>query len=127
MTPRRWEISHDARPLPANAYRTLHFRQRADYDRVWRNAFGFLARRARVPHLDAAIVTVVQQCKHHSLPDVGACFQTAKAAIDGLVDARVLPDDDPAHLKFLGFVAPTRGPVDRFTLIVEEYIEEAIA
>jgi hypothetical protein len=127
MTPRRWEISHDFKPMPANEYRTLHWRKRADYDLVWRNAFGFLARRAKVPQLDAAIITVVQQCKHHSLPDVGACFQTAKAAIDGLVDARVLVDDDPAHLKFLGFVAPTRGPEDRFTLIVEEYIEEAIA
>lgn len=127
MSARRWEISHDDRPLPANAYRTLHFRQRANYDRLWRNTFAWEARRLRIPRLDAAIVTVVQVCKHHSLPDVGACFQTAKAAIDGLVDVHVLPDDDPAHLKFLGFVAPTRGGLDRFTLIVEEYIEEAIA
>jgi hypothetical protein len=125
--PRRWEISHEQRPLPANAYRTLHFRARATYDREWRNTFGWLARQQRIPRLDAAIVTVVQVCKHHSLPDVGACFQTAKAAIDGLIDVHVLPDDDPAHLKFLGFVAPIRGDRDRLTLVVEEWAEEQTA
>lgn len=127
MTARRWVLSHDDRPTPANEYRTFHWRKRAAYDRLWRNTFAWRARELRVPKLEAAIVTVVQVCKHHSLPDVGACFETAKAAIDGLVDVNVLPDDDPAHLKFLGFVAPTRGDRDRFTLIVEEYTEEASA
>lgn len=121
MTPTRsWDLIHEARPLPMNAYRRLHFRQRAAYDLEWRQAFGWMARQARIPRLDAVLVTVAQECRRPPLPDVGASFPTAKAAIDGLVDARVIPDDDPAHLHALTFVAPTRGELDRFLLIVHE-------
>jgi crossover junction endodeoxyribonuclease RusA len=127
VTARQWEVSHDQRPLPANAYRRQHFQVRARYDREWRNSFGWRARQERVPALKAAIVTVYQVCRRPPLPDVGACFETAKAAIDGLVDAGVLPDDDPAHLVALNFVAPTRGETDRLILVIEEYTEGAVA
>lgn len=119
--PRSWDLLVDGeRPLPMNAYRRLHYRQRADYDRGWRESFAWVARAKKVPHLDAAIVTVAQTCKRPPLPDVGASFPTAKAAIDGLVDAGVLDDDDPTRLLAITFVAPVRGTVDRFALIVEE-------
>lgn len=120
---RSWDLIHAERPLPMNAYRRLHPHARARYDRGWRHAFGWLARAAKVPPLTRVVITVAQTCRRPPLPDVGASFPTAKAAIDGLVDVGVLPDDSPAHLKALTFVAPERGEEDRFLLIVEELLE----
>lgn len=125
MTARSWELVREDRPLPMNAYRRLHFRERAIYDAAWRSTFGWLARAAKVPPLAAVTVTVAQTCRRPPLPDVGASFPTAKAAIDGLVDAGVLTDDDPAHLRALTFLAPERGPVDRLVLIVHEHPGDA--
>ncbi len=36
-------------------------------------------------------------------PDVGACYPAVKAAIDGIVDAGVLDDDNPDHLLYVTF------------------------
>lgn len=122
-SPRSWQVEHDERPLPANAYRVLHWRKRAAYDKAWRNAFGWRARQARVPKLAAAIVTVVQTCREGTtLPDVAACAETVKAAVDGLVDVGVIPNDDPKHLLAITFVAPSHADKDRLVLIVEEAI-----
>lgn len=119
--PRRsWTLEWEQRPVPMNKYRTLHYRERANYDREWRRIFGTLAQVARVPHLAAVNITVVQTCAHHSLPDVGAAYPTAKAAIDGLVDAGVLDDDTPEIVRFIGFAAPERSDKDRLVLVLEE-------
>lgn len=123
---RTWQLTFDERPTPQNAYRRLHHHQRAAYDRRWRNTFAWLARQAHLPALDMVSITVAQACHRPPLPDVGACFATAKAAIDGLVDAGVIPDDNPAHVKFLGFAAPERGPIDLFALIVEELTHQPL-
>jgi crossover junction endodeoxyribonuclease RusA len=125
---RQWTLEWEVRPLPENELRKLHWAKRASYTESWRDTFGWLARRARVPQLAGAVVTVAQSCRPGTtLPDVGAVFNTAKAAIDGLVDVGVIPDDDPAHLHALVFVAPQHGPTDRFVVIVEESIREAVA
>lgn len=123
--PRSWDLLHLDRPMPMNAYRRLSPFERARYDREWRAAFAILARAARIPLLPAVIVTVAQTCRHHSLPDVGASYPTAKAAIDGLVDGGVIADDTPEHVRALVFVAPERSDRDRFVLIVEEHTEVA--
>jgi hypothetical protein len=41
-----------------------------------------------------------------AIPDVGAPILAVKAAIDGLVDAGVLPGDDPRYVQRLTFEAP---------------------
>lgn len=124
--PRSWELEYGARPLPMNAYRRLHFRARANYDREWRSTFAILARAARIPRGLAAVrVDVAQTCRRPPLPDVAGSYPTAKAAIDGLVDAGVIADDDPTHLRAITFLAPVRGPADVFVLIVHETTEGA--
>ena len=40
------------------------------------------------------------------MPDVAACYPTVKAAIDGLVDAGVVPDDGPFNVTRITFRAP---------------------
>jgi hypothetical protein len=44
-----------------------------------------------------------QVCKDRRRCDVGAVFPAAKAAIDGLVDAEVIPDDTDIYLVELAF------------------------
>ena len=41
-----------------------------------------------------------------SMPDVAACYPAVKAAIDGLVDAGVVPDDGPFNVMRITFRAP---------------------
>jgi hypothetical protein len=51
------------------------------------------------------------------LQDVAACNPAVKAAIDGLVDAGIVPDDSPAYLRSVEFLAPMKGR-DALTLYV---------
>jgi hypothetical protein len=121
MSGRQWVLEHFDRPTPMNKYRTEHWAPRSKDDAYWRQTFGWLARQQRIPALQAVVVTVAQACRPgKDLPDVGGCFPAAKAAIDGLVDARVLPDDSPEFVRALTFVAPEYGERDRFVLIIEE-------
>ena len=52
--------------------------------------------------------------------DVGACFPAVKAAIDGLVDAGVLPDDNPQFVRALTFYPAEIGDMDGLRLQIEE-------
>lgn len=117
---RSWTLEHPRRALPMNAFRKLHPQAAAVYTREWREAFGWLARAARIPRLDAAVITVAQGCDRPPLPDPGSTYPTAKAAIDGLVDAGVLADDDGRHLRLLQFLPAERVGRDVFVLIVSE-------
>ena len=49
------------------------------------------------------------------LQDVGACNPAVKAAIDGIVDAGVLPDDSSRYMKSLIFLPPQN---DRNSLVI---------
>jgi hypothetical protein len=51
-------------------------------------------------------VTVEPHQKGGRLQDVGACNPSVKAAIDGIVDAGVLPDDSSQYMKSLIFLPP---------------------
>lgn len=43
-----------------------------------------------------------------TLPDADAIAPMVKAAIDGLVDARIIPNDDGEHLYLVGYGRPAR-------------------
>jgi hypothetical protein len=73
--------------------------------RAWREAFYWLSKQGRVPTLDCATVVAQPLVRNRrSLPDVGACYPAVKAAVDGIVDAGVLADDDAEHLLALTFL-----------------------
>lgn len=117
-----WTLVYEKRPPTMNAYRSLHFHQKGKLDREWREAFAWRARAARIPKLDRVLVTAAPVvASRRSLPDVGACFPAVKAAIDGLVDAGVIPDDTPEHVGAITFVAPEVEPggVERLLLVVQ--------
>lgn len=117
-----WSLAHPARPKPMNAYRTLHHYARAAYDAEWRGIFHLLAIEQHLPRLGLVHITVAQQCRRLPLPDPGANYPTAKAAIDGLCDAGVLDDDTGTHVTEVAFVAPIKGHADVFALIIEELV-----
>src|SRR5205823_3279791 len=84
----------------------------------YRRAAAAYARRAGLPKLDRVAIEVTPfgpQIRQ----DVAACVGPAKAAIDGLVDARILPDDTPAHVCSLTFHTPRRGPAGLHVLVVD--------
>lgn len=114
-------LTHAARPMTVNKARTIHHMQRVEHDREWRGVFWLLALEAKVPHLSAITVTVDQELRNRAhVPDVGACLPSTKAAIDGLVDAGVIDDDDPEHLWSLTFNRPVVTGRDAVTLTIKE-------
>lgn len=98
-TPRRWSLVYEAWPISANAHRRLAPHDRARVDREWRDAFAMLARAQRIPRLELVAVDAWPIWPNRrSLPDPGNAYPVVKAALDGIVDAGVIPDDTGAHV-----------------------------
>lgn len=114
----QWVLTYDAKPWSLNQERKKHWSWRAAQTAEWLDAFAKLALEARIPALDQIGVTV-----HFEMPgvvqDVCNGYPAAKAAIDGLVAAGVIPDDKPPYLAWVKFVAPTHSKRARATFIVE--------
>ena len=104
-----WELTLEQRPWTTNGERAGNRWQRADNVKTWRNAFCILARQQKIPTLKTCDITVKVYQKAGRLQDVAACNPAVKAAIDGLVDAKVMPDDSSQYLHSITFVAPQRG------------------
>lgn len=105
-----WTVRHfGRRPYLMNQERKDHPMARAKHVKYWREAFALEAMASELPRpLPGPIhVGVAPFLKGHWQQDLGACFPTAKAAIDGLVDAGFLPHDGPDWVKILSFCAPT--------------------
>ena len=119
---RRWTLRYEARPWTMNTSRgrTAHWAQEAARTRDWRTAFGLLAFAEGVPPLERVHITVHHECRTARLADCGAIAPAAKAAVDGLRDAGIIPDDDPRHVLSLTFTAPRKTGVDALTIEIEE-------
>lgn len=95
-----WTIVHLDKPVGMNEGRQLHRMVRAAHDRTWRHAFAMLAKAGRIPAINTCTIQWVhERPNRRSIPDTAyGCAYSAKAALDGLVDARVIPDDNPNHV-----------------------------
>lgn len=106
-----WTLEYPVRPdFTLNKERTVHHMKRAKIVKEWRAAFCDLAQEAMMPRLEVIEVVVtphVLNAKYRQ--DVGACFPLVKAAIDGLVDAGVLIDDNAKIVVKLTFLTPQFG------------------
>lgn len=112
---------HGARPWTTNAERKWHHMERAAKVKDTRQAFGWLAKAHQVPPCSAIRVFATPLAKNRRwLQDVGACFPAVKAAIDGFVDAGILPDDTPDFVQALTFFPTEIGEVDGLRLVIEE-------
>lgn len=117
-----WDLElHGQRPWTSNAERKWHHMERAAKVRDMRDSFGWMAKAQQVPALPAIKVYATPLAKDRRWrQDVGACFPAVKAAIDGLVDAGVLPDDHPQFVRALTFFPAEIGDVDGLRLVIEE-------
>lgn len=82
-----------------NANERTHWARRSRLSREWRERTCWLAKGGGIPPLQRASVVIYIAFGDNRRRDVGNYQPTAKAIVDGLVDAGVLPDDDDAHLE----------------------------
>ena len=87
-------------PAPfLNANDRLHWRKRMELTQLWRAAGREAIEDTFEPHhYTHAHITVAIRFPNNVRRDVGNYYPTAKALVDGLVDANLLPDDNDAHL-----------------------------
>jgi len=97
LTPyRRFALVRYARPMMQND--RTHWAVKAGETADWRFYFKIIAKEAKIPHLERVRIEVNHYRTRGRWPDVAGCAPAAKAAIDGIVDAGVLDDDDPTHV-----------------------------
>ena len=116
-------LTHYARPWTINAERSgrhAHWSVTGRMTREWREAFGLLAMGQLRHKMKAADITVEIVMAKGPLPDCGANYTAIKAAIDGIVDAGLLPGDGPEHVRSITMHAPVKGKQDRMTIRLEE-------
>ncbi len=80
-----------------NANDRLHHHAKAKLTKAWRNA-GWDVSIGRRDRFTSAHITVTIRFPTNHRRDVGNYYPTAKAIVDGLVDAGVLPDDNDTHV-----------------------------
>jgi len=85
--------------LLLNANQRLHWAERNKRTQHWRELAAWQAKAAKVPHWQRAHILAEFSFGNNIRRDVGNLNPTIKAAVDGLVDAGLLPDDDDKHLE----------------------------
>jgi crossover junction endodeoxyribonuclease RusA len=111
-------LSYQRKPITTNAERAGNRWGRAEATKEWRHTFAWLARKERIPRMRWINVTVQPFQKRGRLQDTAACNPSAKAAIDGLVDAGVVPDDSGEYVRQITFLPCVRGD-DQLTIIIQ--------
>lgn len=108
------------RPWTVNAERAGNRWKRAENTKLWRTLY---AEMTLIPQLTDATVQVWLELRGR-LQDTAACMPAVKAAIDGMVDAKVFSDDTGEHVKAIIFNAPSRSKIDQITILVEGKLNE---
>jgi Holliday junction resolvase RusA-like endonuclease len=82
-----------------NANHRLHHHAKAKLTKAWREAAGLHAKYAEdYRQYDRAHITFAIRFPDNRRRDVGNFYGTAKACVDGLVDAGLLKDDDDTRV-----------------------------
>ncbi|MHB1777980.1 MAG: hypothetical protein ACYCU7_18635 [Acidimicrobiales bacterium] len=109
MTPAPWILTIPGKLTSLNAERSAHWASRLASTRQWRIDAAHTARRLKIPPLQRIAVEATPHQARGRLCDCGNHYPSIKAAVDGLVDAHVIPDDDPTHLVRLTQRSPQRS------------------
>jgi crossover junction endodeoxyribonuclease RusA len=114
----KYVLTHVKKPITTNAERAGNRWGRAAHTKEWRQVFALLARKEKIPTMKWINVTAQPSQKLGRLQDTAACNPSVKAAIDGLVDAGIVPDDSGEYVRMITFMPPIRG-ADQLTLTIE--------
>lgn len=121
MTGRTWNLEYQARPITMNwVYGRANRAQRNNANQEWRDAFCLLAREQKIPQLERIQILAWPMLRDRRIQDVGACYPAVKAAIDGLVDAGVVPEDEPRYVTMIAMGPPVQETYDALRVQVME-------
>jgi hypothetical protein len=100
----------EQRPWTVNGERrgSTHWSTTREQTRIWRHAFWALGLREGI-RFPGPVTLEVRVVMRHPLADTGACIGAVKAAVDGLVDARVLTGDTGNVVRSILLHAPQRA------------------
>lgn len=106
---KEFHLEYPSRPFTTNQiYGSFSNHKRAAIVKEWREAFCLLAKEAKIPPLSRIQVYAWPVLRDRRVQDVGSCSPAVKSAIDGLVDAGVVPDDDPRYVTLIAFGPPAQ-------------------
>lgn len=119
-----WVLEHTGvAPFTMNDIRAMSWPLARKSIASWRDVFGRRAQAARIGRLDRVDIVVEHLRRDgRSMPDTFACAFAAKAAIDGIVDAGVIDDDSPAHVRSVLFLPPVIAGVDGLRLTLNQAV-----
>lgn len=118
---RTWNLEYQARPITMNwIYGRANRAQRNNANKEWRDAFMWLAVEQKIPPLERIQILAWPMLRDRRIQDVGACFPAIKAAIDGLVDAGVVPEDEPRYVTMIAMGPPVQETYDALRIQVIE-------
>lgn len=100
---REWLLTYPKRPWTVNAERRMHYHARAKLVKEWREVYAEMVKEQGIPALNTIGIEVYVTSRTKALADTGACFAAHKAAVDGIVDAGVVPDDKGEYVKWITF------------------------
>lgn len=104
-----------------NSNQRLHWATKARRTRAIRDAAAWATKALRQAPMGAVEITAVIHPKTNRRFDPHNLQPTVKAAIDGIVDARLIADDDSSRLVSVAFRAGEKDPAGtRIDLIVKE-------
>lgn len=128
---REWHLFYDRKPWSTNRERSrMHWSERSALVLEFRQMFRIMAINQRIPRPIGHPVHVIatpHAADGRWIQDVGNCYPAVKAAIDGLVDAKVLPDDSGEYLAGITLTRTEISGKAGLALIVAEIVDEAVA
>lgn len=109
-------------PLPTwglNAERSMHWAEHGRRTKEFKGLTSTIARNAKIPKLTRVAIYAWPVGKSMR-QDVASCFPSVKAAIDGLVLAKVLTNDTPRIVTRLTLLPPRTG---RYSALVMRIVD----
>jgi hypothetical protein len=97
--PRTWTLELPPGTQLLTLNQRMHRMVAARLTRTLRETAGWLARAQHIPRLEAAWIVCELTVPDRRRRDPGNWMPTAKACVDGLVDAGVLDDDDFSRVR----------------------------
>lgn len=103
-----WDLTYETRGWSLNEERKhkAHWWRAAKVSE-WRGEFKRLTEEAGIPPCTKIAVEVYTTFKTRRLQDPGNNMPAVKAAVDGIIDAGVIPDDVPEHVLYIRYHAST--------------------
>jgi len=109
---RSFTVTVPGKPVSLNAERSAHWTARHAFTLKWRTDAYHLALMQRpIERFERPVMVTIQHWqKKGTMADTANVVPSAKACIDGLVDAGVITNDTGEYVAGILFLAPQRGP-----------------